>query len=363
MKILQIIQKPQLRGAEIFACQLSEELVKLGHEVDVLYLFTYKSFDLQFNLKFISAGANRAFRFSDFRGYRKIAKIIKEGGYEIVQANAGDTMKYAVFSRFFFKWKARLVYRNANQISAFMVGPARTFFNRFLLRRVDYVISVSDICWKDLVEFAPFVMDKSSPIPIGTYEFDDIPPMDVSHSHPVVIHIGSFVREKNQEFLIRSFKLFLDARPDAMLWLVGDGPQRQQAEKLVDDLGISTSVVFWGYKKDVIRILKSAQMLVLPSRTEGLPGVILEAFACRVPVIASDVGGIPEAVVHNETGICLKSGSHADYAAAMEKMLDSAFRDRIVAAAYDLVTSKYDLRIIAGLFEGVYETLLNTKPK
>ena len=79
MKLLQIIQKPQFRGAEIFACQLSEELVKLGHQVDVLFLTGSIEDSLPFQLSFKYLQANLQNRFWDFAAYKRLNEIIREG--------------------------------------------------------------------------------------------------------------------------------------------------------------------------------------------------------------------------------------------------------------------------------------------
>ena len=79
MKILQVIQRPQFRGAEIFACQLSVELIKLGHEVDVLFLFGANDQQLPYPLHFIPLHANIKRRFLDLKAYKKIKQIIKKG--------------------------------------------------------------------------------------------------------------------------------------------------------------------------------------------------------------------------------------------------------------------------------------------
>ena len=87
MRVLQLIQKPQLRGAEIFACQLSKEFADQGTHVDVVYLFENGNFALQFDLNFIPLHASQRSRLWDLKAYKRLSKIIQEGGYDIVQAN------------------------------------------------------------------------------------------------------------------------------------------------------------------------------------------------------------------------------------------------------------------------------------
>ena len=108
MKILQLIQRTQTRGAEMFTCQLSNNLVEKGHQVKIVSLFKGKA-ELPFK------GENTYFkcitrnRFLDIPAWRRLSKIIKEFKPDVIQANAGDTLKYAIFSKKVFGWKIPVV--------------------------------------------------------------------------------------------------------------------------------------------------------------------------------------------------------------------------------------------------------------
>jgi len=95
LKILQLIQKKQYRGAEVFGCQLSNHLMALGHEVEVYSIYDGNA-PLSFQgkeVKTLSRPKNR--RFVDYVGWRKLARVIEEFEPDIIQANAADTLKYA----------------------------------------------------------------------------------------------------------------------------------------------------------------------------------------------------------------------------------------------------------------------------
>lgn len=117
---------------------------------------------------------------------------------------------------------------------------------------------------------------------------------------PLIVYLGRLVKYKHVDDLIVSFRKLLRRFPNAQLWIVGDGPERDGLIKLSRDLRVSERVKFWGRVSDVkkVQILKSAWMLVLPSTKEGLGLVLLESLACKTPVIAVDSGG-PRDVVFN----------------------------------------------------------------
>lgn len=361
MKILQIIQRSQLRGAEIFACQLATELRKQDVAVDVLFLFGERSDVLPFDLNFIALQGNQSRRFWDLQGYKRLADIIEKGEYDIVQANAGDTLKYAVLSRVLYKWDAILVYRNASKISGFLNGFWHRKLTACFLAHCDFFISVSENCRMDLVAMVARARNRSRTITIGTYAFDDVEPASVEKlPGPVIINIGSFVREKNHSGLIDIFNFYYAKHGSGCLWLVGDGVLRRAIEEKVKGLGLQERVVFFGYRSDVISLLKSSDILVMPSTVEGIPGVILEAMSCRVPVVASRIGGIPEVIIDDVTGYCLPPADTAGFIERVESLLQNGdVRSRIIARANADITARFLMAAVSDQFRTCYQELLN----
>jgi L-malate glycosyltransferase len=363
MKILQVIQKRQMRGAEIFACQLSEHLTQKGVTADILYLFDGDISLPDFDLLFIPLQANISRRFWDLSAYKRLAKIVREGNYTIIQANAGDTLKFAVFSRLLFRWDAKIIFRNANLMSAFMRGSLHRAFNRWLLSKCDYVISVSEICRQDMSKVYLKAAVKSVTIPIGTYAFD----IQSANSwraglEPIFINIGSFVPEKNHEFLIDVFHQYYLKHGKGHLWLVGDGKLHSFLKEKTTQLNLGSRVQFMGYRKDVIDILKSAHILIMPSKIEGLPAVILEALSCQVPVIASNVGGIPEVIINGVNGYCLSNMNIDEYLYCMDKLSkDSGLRSKFVVAGIETIRRQYLMSDVANRFHQTYLQLTEVK--
>lgn len=360
MKILHVIQKRQLRGAETFACQLSVELLKAGDVVDIVSLFENDIAHLNYSLNFISLHANKSRRLADVPAFRRLSNIITNGQYDIVQANSGDTLKYVVFSKWLFRWDSKVVFRNANMISNFMHGPAHRFFNRLLLRSCDYFISVSEKCRKDLISFFPAAVNKSSTIPIGTYDFSGVTPHRLERTlDPIFINISSFVPEKNHAFMVDMFVEYVKRNGKGLLWLVGGGKLLKTVELQVREAGIADRVIFWNYRTDVISILKSADVLVLPSLIEGLPGCILESLSCGKPVIASDVGGISEVIADGVNGFCIKGYNLEDYVTKMEALSDNeALRMKFATGGLQLIGQHYLMPRIAERFRKRYEKLI-----
>jgi teichuronic acid biosynthesis glycosyltransferase TuaC len=121
--------------------------------------------------------------------------------------------------------------------------------------------------------------------------------------------VGNLIREKGVHDLVRAFAAVLPVQPLARLVMVGDGPEWHSLRRRTRRLGIADRVQFVGrvLHDDVPRLLNAMDVLVLPSHREGLPNVLVEAMACQKAVIATRVGGIPEVVEHERTGLLVNA--------------------------------------------------------
>jgi glycosyltransferase involved in cell wall biosynthesis len=111
--------------------------------------------------------------------------------------------------------------------------------------------------------------------------------------HSVFVHLAGFTREKNHQLLIGTFTQYRNRDPNAQLWLIGDGPLREEIEKWVQELGFD-SIRFFGAMQDPWRIIPENAILLLTSRIEGMPSVLAEACWAGIPSISFSVGGITE---------------------------------------------------------------------
>ncbi|MBV6627766.1 MAG: glycosyltransferase family 4 protein [Rivularia sp. (in: Bacteria)] len=131
--------------------------------------------------------------------------------------------------------------------------------------------------------------------------------LNISEDIPVVIHIARLCKSKGQHLLLQAAANLHQLGQEAVYLIVGkdleqDGAYLKYLKDLAQELGINKSVHFLGHRADIPQLLALSDLLVLPSYTEGLPLVILEAMAAGLPVVATPVGGIPEAVIPQETG-------------------------------------------------------------
>lgn len=356
MRILQVIQKPQARGAEIFASQLSRLLVELGHEVQVISLFPGDT-PLPFNGPHIRLNRRPWVRSLDFWGWKKLAHHIDEFAPDVVQANAGDTLKYAILSKVFFGWRTPVIFRNASVMSAYIRTAGVRIFYRLLFKQVSFVASVSEESKRDLENLFPFLRHRAKVVPIGIM----LPPKQSYKSvNNYLLHVGGFTFEKNHEGLLRIFKNVVNPNDPLELWLVGDGPLRKQIERKAREMGLESQVRFLGVRSDVSEIMGNAHALLLPSIIEGLPSVMLEAMYHQVPVVAYDVGGISEVISNGVTGWLVEPEDENGFVKAIQDVLKNR-GESITQNAFRLVKSTFDLHDVARKFEGVYKLLLHNE--
>jgi glycosyltransferase involved in cell wall biosynthesis len=146
---------------------------------------------------------------------------------------------------------------------------------------------------------------------------------------PILLTVARLVERKGLKYLIRALPRILNTVPKAVLIIVGDGPERCDLEGEVRRLNLDGNVVFLGKVTEdkLIRLYRTSDIFVLPAivdpdgNTEGLGVVLLEAMSMQKPVVASSVGGIPEAVIHSQTGMLVEPGNIEELAHAITYLL------------------------------------------
>jgi len=136
----------------------------------------------------------------------------------------------------------------------------------------------------------------------------------------VYLFVGRLVHQKGVDILLNAFA----QQQSGVLLIVGGGEERAQLESEVEALGIHSRVFFLGVRHDIPSLMKAADCFVLASRLEGLGIVLIEAMACGIPVVATNVDGIPEAVEHGENGILVPSEDPAAFAVALRQIRENS---------------------------------------
>lgn len=176
---------------------------------------------------------------------------------------------------------------------------------------------------------------------------------------PVIVNVGALVGHKGQKHLLEAMPLVMRELPDAHLVILGEGELRAPLEKQVKDLHLERAVRLPGFREDVLSLMKSADLFVMSSVTEGLGSAVLDAMAMGLAVVGTHAGGIPEAVVEGETGLLVPPGEAAPLARAIVRLLkDPGMRARYGRAGQVRVAERFSVnRLVEGTL-AVYREVL-----
>jgi glycosyltransferase involved in cell wall biosynthesis len=356
MRILQLIQKKQLRGAEVFACQLSNELLRKGHTVRMVSLYDG---DAQLPFPQVETLHTSFPLGSDFMKMYKLYRIVQNWKPDVIQTNAGDTTRMAVWSKLLFRWKVPVIMRNASTISQYMGSGFKKRIYGFLVRNVAAVASVSEVSKRDFEQLFPDAASKIHLLPIGIDpdDFKEVQPF--LSTRPYLLHIGGFTFEKNHRGLLQLIENIRKQIPDIRLLCAGDGPLFSEIQEIIKRKQLEPNVKLLGRRTDIPSLLKGAKLLVLPSIIEGLPGVILEAMYARVPVIAYNAGGIAQ-IVQPETGWIIEKGDEEAFCTTIVQLWKATPQElqHKTDRAYNMVAEGYTNHQIADRFEVLYQSLI-----
>ncbi|MEX2015662.1 MAG: glycosyltransferase family 4 protein [Candidatus Hydrogenedentales bacterium] len=239
--------------------------------------------------------------------------------------------------------------------------PVRdTFANRLLNRRwTDYQIAVCDVVRRELAAQRTFLADRLCSIQNGIDAERYQPNAAARESargefgygaEDVVVGIAArLVKDKGHEYLFRAVAQLADTMPNLRVLVLGQGPLRDDLERLTHDLGISDRIIWAGFRNDMSRCVQAFDIGVQPSIGCDTSSLSLkEEMAAEVPVIASDYGGLVEIVTDGVEGIVVPTATVEPLAAAIQKLAgDPSLRQRMGGAGRARVLREFTLEIFA----------------
>jgi glycosyltransferase involved in cell wall biosynthesis len=175
--------------------------------------------------------------------------------------------------------------------------------------------------------------------------------------------VARLEKQKNHAMLLEAFARALPAEPRAHLWLVGDGGCRNALELRAAELRLDGRVRFLGQRSDVPRILGAADTFVLASHNEGNPLALMEAMAAGLPVVATSVGGVPELVVDQRSGLLTAPGDCDGLASAMRRLFrDAELRRMMAACSVERAVHAFSAFRMAEAYMNLYKHVVSDDP-
>jgi N-acetyl-alpha-D-glucosaminyl L-malate synthase BshA len=176
----------------------------------------------------------------------------------------------------------------------------------------------------------------------------------------IITHISNFRSVKRIPDVIQIFYA-IQQRIPSKLMMVGDGPEKEKAELLCAQLGITDKVIFFGNSNEIDQILQHSDLFLLPSETESFGLAALEAMACGVPVISSNSGGLPEVNIDGFSGFLSDVGNVTEMAANALQILQDPIRLQEFKTNALKTAEKFDIQHILPLYESVYQRAIALK--
>jgi glycosyltransferase involved in cell wall biosynthesis len=179
----------------------------------------------------------------------------------------------------------------------------------------------------------------------------------------VWLAVGRLEPQKDLSTLLKAFQRIHELRPESALLIVGEGRLRPALEREISDLGLDKAVCLLGMRADVSSLMAGADAYVMSSVYEGLPLVLVEAAASRLPIVATDVGGNPDVVIDGETGLLVPAGSPDSLGKAMTRlmMMPDSERRCMVEKSRARVEARFEMTRIVDQWEELYREVLERK--
>lgn len=317
MKILLVITKADIGGAQVFVMNLAEMLAKNGYQVSVVAgSGDYLPAELKKrNIEFIYFDSLR-------RGYSVLSsilfisdlcKLLKKSKFDIVHLNSTNTL-IGVLTSFFVKTSPKFVFTmhglsflDINYRMNFLFKFFTKLYFRLFLKFSDETVFVSEMNFKESISEG--LIKSGCVIKNGLPEndmaffsrqesrnfFSDRFNQDISDSL-ILGSVGRLAYQKNYEFLINNFHLIKEKFPNLKILIVGDGPYQQNFLKEIKLKHLDNDLLFSGAIQNSYKLIKAFDVYTLPSRYEGLSISLIEAIFAEIPILASDVGGNKEVV-------------------------------------------------------------------
>lgn len=367
---------PTYGGSGVVATELGLQLAQRGHQVHFISYerpFRLNEFHENVLLHEVGVSDYPLFRFPPYSIAlaSTIVQVVKEHKLDVVHAHYAIPHAVSAYLAKQMLGGSLPVITTLHGTDITLVGSDRQFFDitKFCIEQSDGVTTVS----RQLAQETANTFQISRPIKT-IYNFIDPQVYRreekvCRRSHfaqpeeKIIIHISNFRSVKRIADVVRVFHGISQQIPSKLL-LVGDGPDRAEAVNLVHELKIEGKVHFLGKQEGVVPLLSIADLMLLPSEKESFGLVALEAMACQVPVVATQVGGIPEVVQPGVTGCLAQVGDVAGMVKCGVNILSNpSVHSAMSNKAREVATTNFHVDTIVDEYEKFYVEVLNQVAK
>ena len=359
---------PKLSGVAMNTHAILTELAKFEGCECVIFAPHEKSFDVAVKVdsyRIIRYVRPPVKRFMDaFFIVCQLIALYRKERFDILHCHGADQIYFgSLFKKFIPSVVLVGMFRNDKM---FKSGKRRIRRLTKSLPHVDKIISINPVITKILLSQDPLLGKKIVEIPLGIdLKFCESVPSVLTNEVKYIISLGRLTGNKRLDILIKAFSLVQQKYPQIFLYIVGGGSELNRLKLLTHSLNIEDKVRFWGVKtgEEKIKLIKNAELFVFTSSAgEGLPGVLLEALACRKIIVANDYSIIKTLVKDGKTGLIYKKNFPEDLADKILLGLQNKqdLETKFISYINEMI-SQYDVEVVASKYAELYRTVLLEK--
>jgi glycosyltransferase involved in cell wall biosynthesis len=359
MRIIHLSAEKTWRGGEQQIAYLIDELNNLNVEQLVVCRkgSSFETYCINNNIPHKSLGFKNQF---DLNSSLKLKTIAKDFKADIIHIHSSHAHAIAVWA-YYLGNKTNLVLSRKVDFPISKNFLSNIKYNCSAIKKI---ICVSDAI-KNIMQND--IDDKSKCITI--YDGIDLSKFknksnklrtefNIADDVKIIASTAALADHKDYPTLIESIKQ-IGEQLNAHYFFIGDGPLRNEIQELVQKNNLQHKITFTGFRTDINDLLPDLDVFVLSSKTEGLGSSILDAYACKVPVICTNAGGIPEIVTHELTGLMSSVGDANALAKNIIRIVkDDGLRSKIIGNAFEKVKN-FDKKIMAEQTLSVYKNIIS----
>jgi glycosyltransferase involved in cell wall biosynthesis len=293
----------------------------------------------------------------DFVAALRLSRLLRELDPDVLHLHTSHAHTLGLLA-------GRLAGTKSIVVTRRMDHEIRGLLSAFKYRHVDRVVAISrvirDILLRGGVPEERIRVIHSVVVCPEPYPQDDLRrALGIGGGAPVIGTIATLAERKGHRYLIEAVSRLKEHRPELRVLVVGEGPQEAELRELASRLRLGDTIIFAGFRRDIPQVLNTLDIFVLASQREGLGVALLEAACCGLPIIGSNVGGIPEIVRDGTTGLLVPPADPVRLAEKLAYLLDHPERARKLGDnAKTFVKGNFSLESMVGGYVELYKGLL-----
>ena len=359
IKVLQVIDSLNAGGAESLLKNFVLEAKKNNiFKIEIVTLYSKAIFKDEIKNAGISIwDLGLTFKYN-LVGVIKLIKLIKKRKYNIIHVHLFPADIFAALASLFLPKDIVWIFSEHNDYNRRRSYKFCKILDGFTYSRYSKIICVSKQVEFALLNWIPSNKRKTKVIP------NAIPIPKFLNPCPVktydILFVGRLTKQKGVEILLKAIKILKNEYSrNLKIAIVGEGSLKENLNNLAVEFGVNGEVEFLGIRKDIDDLMVSSKIFVLPSRWEGFGIVIIEAMSNMLPVIAANVGGIPELIENGKEGILVPPENSKALAQAINDLLENEeLQKKLRQAAYKKVREKYSIDVFSIHMLDFYKSLV-----